>query len=73
MKKLIATRKHIGLTQTDLAQELGITQPDISKIEGLERKIDALELLEWFQVFSQNKQINIDELWNEIYEDYCKH
>lgn len=72
VERLIATRKQIGLTQAELAQKLGITQPDISKIERFERKIDALELLEWFHVFSLNRQIDINEIWTEIYSDYCK-
>lgn len=72
VEMLIATRKRIGLTQAELAVELGITQPDISKIERFERKIDALELIEWFRIFSQDKSIKAEEIWKKIYENYCK-
>lgn len=69
---LVATRKSIGLTQAELAEKLGITQPDISKIERFERKIDALELIEWFQAFSHDKHIKADKIWKKIYENYCE-
>ena len=41
------SRKTAKITQTDMAQKLGLSQPDISKIERCERRIDALELLDW--------------------------
>ncbi len=31
---LAEIRRHVGLTQTDLAETLGITQPSLSKIES---------------------------------------
>lgn len=69
---LIAYRKHAGLTQSELAARVGVSQPDISKIERFERKIDALELIEWIRVFSCGEFDAAYEIWKEIYEKYCK-
>lgn len=49
IKKLIAIRKRAGLKQEDMARILGLTQPDVSKIERLERKLDALEFIQWLE------------------------
>jgi transcriptional regulator with XRE-family HTH domain len=49
IKKLIATRMDAGLKQEDVAKMLGLTQPDVSKIERFERKLDALELIQWLE------------------------
>ena len=69
---LVEMRKRTGLTQVELAEKLGVTQPDISKIERFERKIDALELIEWLQVFSDEERVNAHEIWKEVYQNYCK-
>lgn len=42
-------RKHIGLTQTQLAEKLGIPQYDISKIENFVRRLDVAELDRWLE------------------------
>lgn len=47
VKELVAMRKRAGLKQDDIAEVLGLTQPDISKIERYERRLDALELFDW--------------------------
>ncbi|NNM58527.1 MAG: helix-turn-helix transcriptional regulator [Legionellales bacterium] len=70
--RLVTIRKRINLTQAGLAQKLGVSQPDISKIERFERKIDILEFIQWLQVFSENEHIEVHEIWKEIYEGYCK-
>ncbi len=69
---LVKIRKRVNLTQAELAEKLGVTQPDISKIERFERKIDALELIEWLQVFSHEERVNVHEIWKEVYQNYCK-
>ena len=49
IKELVALRKRASLKQEDIAQVTGLTQPDISKIERYERRIDALELAKWLK------------------------
>ncbi|AFZ32514.1 helix-turn-helix domain protein [Gloeocapsa sp. PCC 7428] len=44
---LVALREKAKLSQKAIAQEIGLTQPDISKIERRERRIDILEALRW--------------------------
>ena len=44
---LISLREKAKLSQKAIAQEIGLTQPDISKIERRERRIDVLEALRW--------------------------
>ena len=44
---LKAARKRVGVSQVDLAERLGNTQTFVSKCERGERRIDALELVEF--------------------------
>jgi transcriptional regulator with XRE-family HTH domain len=46
---LIDLREQANLSQKAIAQAIGLTQPDISKIERRERRIDILETLRWVQ------------------------
>ena len=40
---LSAERRRLGLSQKDVAEALGMTQSEISKIETYERRVDVLE------------------------------
>jgi transcriptional regulator with XRE-family HTH domain len=44
---LISLREKAKLSQKAIAGEIGLTQPDVSKIERRERRIDILETLRW--------------------------
>lgn len=44
---LKAARKRTGMSQSDLAERLGNTQTFVSKCERGERRIDAVELVEF--------------------------
>jgi predicted transcriptional regulator len=44
---LVFLREKAKLSQKAIAYEIGLTQPDISKIERRERRIDILEALRW--------------------------
>lgn len=48
MQVLIETRKITGMTQQDLARELGRPQSFIAKVETGERRLDVVEFIEWF-------------------------
>jgi len=45
-ERLVAARQAAGLTQAQLAKELGRPQSFVAKYEGGERRIDVVELLE---------------------------
>jgi transcriptional regulator with XRE-family HTH domain len=47
VQRLIKARLAAGLTQEELAQAIGLSQPDISKIEKCQRRIDILEAIDW--------------------------
>jgi transcriptional regulator with XRE-family HTH domain len=51
---LISLREKAKLSQKAIAQEIGLTQPDVSKIERRERRIDILESLRWVRASNAN-------------------
>jgi transcriptional regulator with XRE-family HTH domain len=50
---VVAARKAAGLSQTDLADALGLNQSDISKLENGERKLELIEFLEIAELLSK--------------------
>lgn len=58
---LIELRKKASLSQTDLADAIGLTQPDISKIERRERRIDVLEFFRWLSATNADYQQFFDK------------
>lgn len=65
---LIRARKSAKLSQSDLAQAVGFTQPDISKIERLERRLDITEFLDVIYAISGGDKLIISRIWNEVDE-----
>lgn len=47
---LIEQRKAAGLTQSEVAQKLGRPQSYVAKVEGGERRVDIVELIDLAQV-----------------------
>ncbi|MGB7416961.1 MAG: helix-turn-helix transcriptional regulator [Thermosynechococcaceae cyanobacterium] len=43
IEALTLERKRLNISQDELAQLIGVKQPDISKIEKFERRLDVLE------------------------------
>ena len=64
IQELIALRKKASLKQEDIAKALKLTQPDISKIERRERRIDALELAKWIKAVNGS----FDKIIRNIFE-----
>lgn len=44
---LIQKRVSAGISQSKLADELGMSQPDVSKVERFVRRVDVLEFFDW--------------------------
>lgn len=51
---LVCLREKSKLSQKAIAREIGLTQPDVSKIERRERRIDILEALRWIRATGVN-------------------
>ena len=51
-----------------LAEMLGLTQPDISKVERYERRVDILELLDMIHVISNGDNVLKENIWKFIDE-----
>ena len=65
---LCRLRKNARLSQLQLANKLGFSQPDISKIELCERRIDLLETFDWIAATTKvNTPQAIAELLEAIY------
>lgn len=72
IKLLIQTRKDKGLSQLELAKKLGFSQPDISKIERMERRLDIIELIDFVEVISDGDIFFYELLWKKINECHRK-
>jgi len=70
ISNLVKVRKQINVTQVELAETLGLAQPDISKVERYERRLDILEFLGWLKCFSEKDKNIPTKFWLEVYEDY---
>lgn len=51
--RLRRVREDERLRQTDLAERLGKPQSYVSKVEGLERRLDVIELYDWLVALDQ--------------------
>lgn len=52
-KALIAelrrVRQHVGLTQVELAERLGVAQSFVAKVEAAERRLEVVEFVRWLE------------------------
>lgn len=63
-ERLVAARQAAGLTQAQLAKELGRPQSFVAKYEGGERRIDVVELLEICRILGADMKRIIRALEN---------
>lgn len=49
---LVKTRVEAGVSQTELANALALKQPDVSKIENNERRLDVIEFFDVIKYIS---------------------
>lgn len=54
LERLRAARRAAGLSQHDVAAAVGRPQSFVSKCEGGERRVDAVELLEFAQLYGRS-------------------
>lgn len=54
--ELVSARTQRDITQIVLAQKLGQHQSYVAKIEGLERRLDIIELFDWLQALDYEPQ-----------------
>jgi transcriptional regulator with XRE-family HTH domain len=52
VEQLVAARKERGITQQQLAEQLGELQTYVSKVEQRHRRLDVLEFCEWAQALA---------------------
>lgn len=64
---LIQNRVSAGISQSTLAEELGISQPDVSKVERFVRRIDVLEFFDWVIGLAALSNCDPKEILSEIY------
>ncbi len=67
IEKLILERKNQSVTQMQLANKLGKQQSYVAKVEGCERKLDVLELVEWCNALNQKASAYVRELECEFF------
>lgn len=70
---LVSARKEKCLSQKEVAIRLGFSQPDISKIERLERRIDIIEFLDFLEVISGDDIEFFKRKWMIINECHRKY
>ncbi|MEQ8743968.1 helix-turn-helix domain-containing protein [Parasphingorhabdus sp.] len=52
-------RSEAGFTQAALAEKLGVPQSFVAKVEGLERRLDVVEFVNWMEALNQSSEISI--------------
>lgn len=68
IERLCQERKRLGLSQTEVANHLNMTQSEISKIETNERRIDILEFKKLLSVYRMNENLKLKQLVMEFLE-----
>lgn len=66
VEQLAKDRKISGVSQKDLAQLLQLSQPDVSKIETFERRLDIIEAIDWLSALSETPLKRFIEILESI-------
>ena len=53
---LVLARKEAGVSQVEIAAAIGLNQPDVSKIESGERRLDVIEFLQFVEYLAQRSK-----------------
>ncbi len=65
---LVETRKKCNVSQAVLAERVGFTQPDVSKIERYERRLDIMEFLDFLHAITGSDKTLMNRVWNKVNE-----
>lgn len=68
IQSLCAERKRLGLSQIEVASQVGMTQSDISKVESSERRLDIYELQQLLKVY----RIQHNDKLKQLVESFFK-
>jgi len=60
--QLIQIRNEKNITQVELAKKISKPQSYISKTEGLERRLDVIELIDWLTALEYEPNIFFENL-----------
>lgn len=64
--RLVASRTAAGLTQQDVADALGKPQSYVAKVEGLERRLDVIEFLEFAKAIGIDPMPVLRTTWKVV-------
>jgi transcriptional regulator with XRE-family HTH domain len=67
--RLVAARARAGLTQQAVAARLGRPQSYVAKVEGLERRLDVVELLQLANAIGFDPMPAIRAAWRSIRDE----
>ena len=68
IKKLCLERKRLGLSQSEVAHSLKMTQSEVSKIETCERRIDIFEFKELLFVYRIHDNCKLQDIVMDFFE-----
>lgn len=60
--ELMKERIRLNISQSELAIQIGLNQPDVSKIEKLERRLDVLEFSMILKAFRIQENIRLQNI-----------
>lgn len=66
IESLSSERKRLNISQSELANLVGLNQSDISKIELFERRLDVLEFASILNVYRVYENKKLSELVNDF-------
>lgn len=67
---IVEARKEYDISQDELAKRTGLTQPDISKIERFERRLDVIEFFDFIIAIAGKDRKEQSKLLRQIYGSF---
>ncbi|TCS61600.1 helix-turn-helix domain-containing protein [Varunaivibrio sulfuroxidans] len=67
IEELCAERKRLGLSQDEVAQALGRTQSEVSKIETCEQRLDVWEFKQLLDFYRIRENAKLNQLVKEFF------
>ena len=67
IEQLCNERRRLGLSQKEVAERIGMTQSEISKIESAERRLDVLEFKALLTLYRLKDNHKLQQLLNQFF------